>query len=663
MNVASNRELALPPEQQAIRDKCFHPSGTFVEFPSEDVEASIPARFEKIVRIHPRRLAIKDGDRSLSYEVMNRTVNRIARSILALRGNGSESIALLFEHGFDVIAALLGTLKAGKLYVVLSPSFPPARNRFMCHDSQARLILTNSANFDAAVKLAEEPLLVLNIDTIDEALPSDNLGGYPQADDLATIRYTSGSTGYPKGIAENHRKILLQARLTTNDENHICAEDRVTLLHSVAFGSAYPHLYGSLLNGACLLPFDVKSNSIESLARWITAEQVTIFKSPPQIFRQLAKTLAGAPKLPALRLIHISGAPITQRDFDAYQTQVFSCALLEISMGATEVRGICYALLDPCFSFPQGGSPVGYPRRGRQVVLLDDSGREVEPGDIGEIAVKGRDLSLGYWQNPELTETKLIDDLSTDNQQTYLTGDLGRRMSDGMIVHLGRKDLMVKVRGYRVDLTEIERALSTHGQIQEGVVSAWERHPGNVSLAGYIVTQPESALSAKDLRVFLRNKLPDFMIPSTFTFVQSLPLTNGKIDRKALPNPDNKRPDMPAAYVPPRSVIESCLGEIWAEVLEIHPVGIHDNFFELGGHSLAALRIISRVIKTFQLELPVKALFDAPTVAQMAALIDGYKDQPIDVERLDQLLNRIENTTEAEAAARVAVVTGDRFHG
>jgi amino acid adenylation domain-containing protein len=629
------RATNLPLEQEAIRAKCFHPTGKFVKFPEAAVGASIPERFEKIVRLYPQRQAVKCGDRCLTYELLNQTANRIARTILALRGPGSEPIALLFEHDAEVIAAILGVLKAGKFYIALSPSFPAARNHYMLNDSQTRMIVTNTGNFGPATELSNDERIVLNIHKIDDAVSSDNINPYALPDDLAAIRYTSGSTGEPKGVAETHRKILHQARLTTNDELHICAKDRLTLLHSVSFGSAYPHLYGSLLNGACLLPFDVKSQGMHNLADWVKKEAVTIYKSPPQVFRQLAESLPVKTKLPRLRLIHLSGAPITQLDFDLYKKKFATGLLLEISMGATEVRGICFALLDRTFAFPQEGAPIGYPRRGRQILLLDECGREVEPGQVGEIAVKGRNLTLGYWRNAELTDSKIAKNSSTDGEQIYLTGDLGRRMPDGMMIHLGRKDLMVKIRGYRVDLTEIERALLRHRQIREAAVMAWNRDASEKKLVAYIVCDRQAAPTVNELYEFLRDKIPDYMLPASFIVMDSLPVSNGKLERTALPEPDNARPALAVPLVRPRNSIEAQLAKIWAEVLGMDDFGIHDNFFDLGGHSLAATRVVSRVIENFQLDLSMKFLFDSPTVAEMALVISQNKTEQVGEENVE----------------------------
>jgi acyl carrier protein len=330
-------------------------------------------------------------------------------------------------------------------------------------------------------------------------------------------------------------------------------------------------------------------------------------------------------------------------------------------MGATEVRGICFALLDHSFSFPQAGSPIGYPRRGRQILLLDESGREVEPGQVGEIAVGGRNLTLGYWRNPELTETKLVKDSSAGDEQIYLTGDVGRRMADGMIIHLGRKDSMVKIRGYRVAVAEIERALLTHRQIREAAVLAWDRDPREKKLVAYIACRRQPAPTVNELYLFLRDKIPDYMLPAAFLVMDALPVTNGKLDRTALPEPDNSRPALAAPLVLPRSSIEDKLAKIWAEVLGIDELGIYDNFFDLGGHSLTATRIVSLVLKQFQLEIPLRSLFESPTIAQMGEVIAEYQGKQIDVGELDRLLTEIETMTEGEAQKLLALSEKTRF--
>jgi amino acid adenylation domain-containing protein len=635
----------LPPEQEAIRAKCFHPTGTFVEFKKEEVEQSIPERFEKIVRKYPDRLAVKMGDRSLTYDAFNQAANRIARAILAKRGPGSEPIALLFEHGVDVILAIFGVLKAGKFYVAIDSTFPPERISYILEDSGAGLIATNSCTAELAQRLTNEARGLLNIDAIDDSGSSENLCLSISANDLRTIRYTSGSTGEPKGVIYRHKSLLYDLR----ECYPVRVDDRLSLIHSVSFGSATTHLFQSLLNGASLFPFDIKSQGIHHFARRLSRERITMLHVPPAVFRQLAEFSSVQDKLPNLRLIRLSGAPITKLDFDLYKNSFCSTTLLEIRMGSTEARGIGRAVVDQTFAFPEEGTPAGHPYPGNKILLLDENGQEVGPGEMGEIAVKGRNLSEGYWRRPEHNGAKFSRDPKTAEGRIYLTGDLGRMLPDGFLIHLGRKDFMVKIRGYRVEVGEVERALHAHPQVKEAGVVAEERPPRERYLAAYVVPASSPGPTVDELRRFLKGTLPDYMIPSAFVFLDALPLTNGKLDRRALPKPDERRPELRQSYAPPQNESERILAEIWAEILSLDQVGIHDNFFDLGGHSLAATRVVSQVIKKFQLELPLQSLFQSPTVAEMATVINEYREKRLTEEELERILTELELMSEEEA--------------
>jgi amino acid adenylation domain-containing protein len=653
MSEQSRKTSHLPSGQRSIRDKCFHPSGTFIESPKEEVEQSIPERFEKVVRMYPDRLAIKMGDRALTYDELNKAANRIGHAILGKRGPGSEPIALVFEHGIDVVAAIFGVLKAGKFYVALDPSFPQERMSCILSDAEPGIIVTNNQNSDLARRSNQKVSGLLNIDETDTLLSADTSGPAVTADDRAAIVYTSGSTGVPRGVVHSHRK-MLQGTLTTNGAVQISSDDRLSFIQSVSFGASDSQLYGALLNGAALLPFDIKSQGIHRLADWLNDERITVYKSAPAVFRQLAELLSGPDKLPWLRLLHLTGAPITLQDFQLYREKISSRTWLVLSMGATEVRGICCAVVNQSFSFPSEGVPVGYPYRGSKILLLDEKGQEVQQDEVGEITVKGRDLGLGYWRRADLTNTKFLPDPSGGDERIYRTGDLGRMLPDGFLIHLGRKDLQVKIRGYRVELTEIERALLAHPRLKDAGVVAWDREPGEKYVAAYIVARETSRPTVDELRGFLKEKLPSYMIPSAFVFLDSLPLTNGKLDRQALPKPGNSRPVLSQAYQSPQNEGERQLVLIWEEVLGIKPVGIHDNFFDLGGHSLAASRIISRILKTFELDLPIKALFDSPTVADMAVVITQNQANRASPEDLARLLSEVETLSEEEAQRLLA---------
>ena len=648
MTETSRLGTNLSPQQQAIRDKCFHPSGDFVEFRNEDVERSIPDRFEKIVRLFPNRLAVKIGDRALTYEELDRAANRIAHGILEKHGEGSEPIALLFEHGVDVIAAILGTLKAAKFYIVLDPSFPLARISYMLDDSQAGLIVVNKRTKELANKLSNDARTLLSVDEIDESLGYDNVNLPISADNLGSILYTSGSTGKPKGVAHSHRSQLHTVMVNTN-ETRICCQDRLTLLHSVGFGSAQAHLFQSLLNGASLCSFDLKSEGIRRLANWLNEESITVFHSPPAVFRQLAELIPVQEKLSGLRLIRLSGAAVTCLDYALYKKTFVPGALLQVVMNSTEANVICSFLTDGSYSFPERGSPAGYPVTGKTIFLLDKDGRQVAPGEAGEIAVRSAYLPLGYWADPDLVGIQIGADPRSGRERTILTGDVARMLPDGLLIYLGRKDSMVKIRGYRVDLAETERALQDHPEIKETGVVAWEYERGEKSIVGYVVPYNQPFPRVDELNAYLRAKLPDYMIPTAYVFLDALPLINGKLDRMALPKPERIRPEVSQPYVSPRSEVEQELVWMWEEVLDVRPIGIHDNFFDLGGHSLAATRLISRVIREFHLELPIKALFESPTVAAMFTVIMQNQENRAGRGDLERILSKVEAMSDEEA--------------
>ena len=587
----------------------------------QKIEQSIPERFEEIVRTYPDRLAVKMGARALTYTQLNQAANRIARAILEKCGSGSEPIALLFEHGIDVIATILGVLKAGKFYVPLDPSFPLERNSYMLEDSQTALIVTNNRNVELARTSINKSRALLNIEEIGKALSSDDLGLSIFSHDPSDLSYTSGSTGQPKGILKAHWNVL---HIFTSDKGRaaISAEDRLTLLHSVVFGSGKGDLFTCLLNGACLFPFNVKVEGIHGLASWLREERPTVFHSTPAVFRQLLAGLSSH-DLPSLRLIRLTGTSISRTDFDLYKDKFAKRALLEILLTSTETNAICSFVTDEAFVFPKHGAPVGYPIRGKRILLLDENGHEVTRGEIGEISVKSRYLSLGYWRRPDLTEARFLPDPDGGDERIYLTGDMGRMLPDGFLIHLGRKDFMVKIRGYRVEPGEIERALLSHSAVKDAGVVACDREPKEKYLAAYIVPRENPGPKVEELRNFLKNRLPDYMIPSTFMFMESLPLTNGKLDRKALPEPDGKRPELNTAYVAPRNETEQKLAQVWKEVLNVHPIGICDNFFDLGGHSLAASHLISKLGQEFHADFQVAALVMFPTIQELAKQIEG----------------------------------------
>ena len=644
-------------EQQAIRAKCFHPSGTFVEFKKEEIEQSIPERFEQIVRRYPERIAVKTKHDQLTYCELNKAANRVAHAILEQGGKSEEPVALLIQHDAPMIAAILGVLKAGRICVPIDPSFPKERVGYMLEDSQASLIVTNTKNLSLARELVKETIPLLDIDTPDSDYSTENLCLSLSPRTLAYILYTSGSTGQPKGVVQDHRNVLYSVYVETNSF-HISSEDRLSLLHPFSSSASVKYLFGALLNGASLFPFDLREEGLARLATWLIQEGITICDFITTVFRYFAYGLSRSESFPSLRLICLGSESVSKQDVELYKRYFHPNSILVILLATNETATIREYFIDTGSEILGDIVPTGYRVEGKEVLLLDDEGRDVTFNDAGEIAVKSCYLSLGYWRKPDLTEAKFLPDPSGGEERIYLTGDIGRMQPDGCLVHIGRRDFQVKIRGYRVEVGEVEGALMALESIKEAVVVAREDLGGDKRLVAYLVPAGKVAPRAGELRSFLKEKLPDYMVPSAFVMLEAMPRTpNGKVDRRALPDPGKSRPQLEDPFVAPRTPVEEQLAQIWAEVLSLDRVGVHDNFFESGGNSLTAARIVSQVLQRFQLELSMQVLFEAPTVAEMAALITQNRVKNSGEGDLEGVVAELESLSDDEA--QFLLVKGD----
>src|ERR671938_3894 len=352
------------------------PTDAFIRFEGEETEQSIPQRFEQQVGRYPDRLAVKTRSHQLSYAALNKVANRVARALLAQRGEGAEPIALLLEHDALMIAAILGVLKAGKVYVPLDPSFPYARNAYILEDSQAGLIITNNENGSLAESLSEKRHSLINIDEIGATLSDENVDLSISADNLANIIYTSGSTGQPKGVVQNHRNLLHVAMRYTNGLR-ISAEDRLTLLQSYSVAGSVSNMLGALLNGASLFPFNVKEEGLIKLADWLIEEEITVYHSVPTVFRQFATTLTGKEEFPELRLIRLGGEPVYAEDVQLYKRYFPSDSIFVNSYGASEAGSVLRYCVDKDTEISGAMVPVGYPLGDVDILLLDDEGAAV----------------------------------------------------------------------------------------------------------------------------------------------------------------------------------------------------------------------------------------------------------------------------------------------
>ena len=648
MNILQDDPIGIPEEQRAIRAKCIHPTGTFIPFPTEAIDQSIPELFEKQVHACPNRLAVRTRHHVFTYDELNRAANRVAHAIIGQRGRGEENIALLLEHGALQIVAILGVLKAGKVYVPLDPSYPRKRLAYMLEDSQAELLLTNQTNRSMADSLAQN-VPVIDIGVLDSTSSAENLSLPYSSKGLALILYTSGSTGTPKGFSQTHCNIVHDTRNYTNS-GHFCADDRLLLVSSLSFADSVRTIYSALLNGASLYPFNIKAEGLTSLVNWLTQNEITIYRSVPTVFRHFASTLTGEERFPKLRSIYLSGEPVYKKDVELYREHFSEDCILVNRLGTGEALTFRWYFIDKKIPIKGTHVPVGYAVPDKEVILLNEVQQGSDGSRIGEIAVKSEYLSPGYWKRIDLTKATFLPDLEGGNSRIYRTGDLGRMLPDGCLVHLGRKDFQVKIRGYRIEIAEIEMALLDHVAIKEAAVRLWEGRSGDQRLVAYFVPAEHQAPTVTELRRFIAESLPDYMIPSVFVLLDHLPLTpNGKLARLSLPAPGRSRPELENPYVAPSSPVEQRLAEIWAQVLGLDQVGIYDNFFELGGHSLLATQVISRVINTFRVKVPLRSVFQAPNVAEMAVVIVKYQVEKAESKDIDRMLAELEALSDEEA--------------
>ncbi|WP_292772060.1 amino acid adenylation domain-containing protein [Nostoc sp. NOS(2021)] len=589
---------------------------TQVDYPQDKC---IHQLFEEKVQQYPDSIAVNFGNEQLTYQELNTRSNKLARHLQKL-GVGSEVlVGICISQSIEMIIGLLGILKAGGAYVPLDPSYPQERLNFMLEDAQVSVLLTQENLLKHFESFSNQ---IVSIDKDWEIIAQeqeDNSKSHLNSENLAYVIYTSGSTGKPKGVAVPHKAVN---RLVCNT-NYIKLEpsDKITQASNVSFDAATFEIWGALLNGAQLVGIskDVTLSSHE-FALQLQEKGINVLFLTTALFQQIARDVPQA--FASLRYLLFGGETVDTRWVKKILKHGVPKHLIHV-YGPTENTTFssyyCVEELPLATSFP-----VGRPITNTQIYILDTHLQPVPIGVTGELYIGGDGLAQEYLNRTELSAKHFITHPFTNNPKTrlYKTGDLGRYLADGNIEFLGRVDNQVKIRGFRIELSEIEAVLSQHSAVRESVVIASEDVPDDKYLVAYIVPNQEQIPTQDVLRKFIKEKLPDYMVPRAYVLLESLPLTpNGKVDRRALPAPDTiifNNQD----YVAPRSQVEELLAQIWAKVLGKEQVGIHDNFFELGGHSLLATQLTSRIRDTFQIDLPVRNLFEAPTVEQLARYID-----------------------------------------
>lgn len=604
-------------------------------------------RFARQVEQTPDAIALVFDDQQLTYAELNHRAEQIAHHLKGLGVGADVIVALYLERSIETVVGLLGVLKAGGAYLPIDPTFPVAGLRARLQDAQAAVLITQQLTqqrFAAALSLMQIPVLCLKAEFWTEEGDRPGLLG-PSASDcsLAYVIYTSGSTGQPKGVAVEHRQLsqYLNSILEQLEEPL-----PVSFVIASTFAADLGHTmtFAALCTGGCLHILSVeRATNAAALAAYCQSHTIDCLKLVPSHLAALLAAGASAQILPQQWLI-LGGEAITWDLIDTLQQHTPSCRILN-HYGPTEttVGALTYAVPSLSQSRP-ATVPLGHPLPHAQVYVLDDQLQPVAIGIPGELYIGGSGLARGYLNRPDATAGSFIPHpFSTlPGSRLYKTGDRVRYRPDGSLEFLGRADHQVKLRGYRVELGEIEAALRQCPTVQSAIAVLREDTPGLPRLVGYAIAQADQVVDTGALRSQLQQRLPDYMVPAAILVLKAFPLLpNGKINRQALPAPAASS----AEFVAPRNSIEERLGQIWAEVLQLEQVGIQDNFFDLGGHSLLATQIMSRLRQSFLVELPLHQFFESPTVAELAISISQALAEQANQGGLAELLSQLDSVS------------------
>ncbi|HEX8391102.1 MAG TPA: amino acid adenylation domain-containing protein [Longimicrobium sp.] len=589
----------------------------------------------------PYALALVAGTERLAYAELNRRANRVARRLVALAAGPEARVAVCVERSADLVVGMLAVLKAGACYVPLDPAYPAERLAYMAADSGAAVLLVSR---DAPVGLRERVPAVLSFaaDAGSIAAETDgDLGSDVHPLHLAYALYTSGSTGLPKGVMVAHADAAAHARAAA-DVYALAANDRVLQFASASFDPAMEQILAPLTAGAAIVMRGAEVPSPLELVDLVRAEGVTVVNPPTAYWHELVRDAAACESLRATaRLVLAGGEAMNPAEARRWLATPGQARLLNVYGPAETVITSTVQEVDARAADLPGAVSVGRPFPGRRAYVLRPDGSLAAPGEPGELFIGGL-LARGYLDRPALTAERFVPDAfsATPGARLYATGDRARWTEDGRLAFLGRADHQVKVRGIRVEPGEIEGALVALPPVADAAVVAREDGRGGRSLVAYVAPSPGCAPSAAELRRALEAALPEFMVPSAFVLLDALPMTpGGKVDRLALPAIERTETGVDARpYTAPRTETEVALSELWADVLGIARVGADDSFFSLGGHSLSAMQVTSRIRQRLDVEVPLRVIFEAPTLAALAARVDGMRAPADGGPRLERAL-------------------------
>ncbi|MBK8023566.1 MAG: alpha/beta fold hydrolase [Chloroflexi bacterium] len=586
------------------------------------VIAATYRRIEQAAAQFPDAVAVLLRGQQITYRELNERANRLACRIRGVTPVGS-MVVLFVEDNIDHLVANLAIQKSGCVRVSPEGRLPPAALSAILKQIKAGLFLTDAGRLSRTTEMAGNTPILVVADAVRSAgapAESENLEDEYPLEDFYALGFTSGTTGMPKGVASRRIRSAINSRSVVADLG-LTSEDRLLIFGSLNFGASNLVIQAALTTGATIHLLDLGQETPESVFQWMRDQRVSVLSTVSSFFRTLFSPPPAQP-LPDLRLVRLGSEPVLAADFDLFLRGFARGSKLVHGYGSTETAYLSRGILDHTTCIEGALVPLGGPPEGVEISIVDESLRPLPDGEVGEILARVQYAPTGYWNVPEQSADKFRQDPDDPTWVFLRTGDLGMVGMDGNLYHLGRRDSMVKIRGFRVELAEVENRLRQHPGVRMAAVHAHTQQ-GVASLAAYIVPQGDPPPSAADLRRGLAASLPDFMIPAAFVFMESLPLLpNGKLNPNALPAPGQVRP--PSAE--PIGDAERKIARLFAEVLAAE-VGREDHFFDLGGDSLRALRLVARVNEVFGSLLTAAAIYAHPTVRALAEYLEA--GQPI----------------------------------
>ena len=611
--------------------------------------------FERQAQATPNRVALQFEKQQLNYESLNRAANHFAVKLQSLGVRPNVPVGICIDRSIEVFIGILGILKAGGSYVPLDPTYPAERLSYMLSDSGADILVTNKKTAHFFPNFLGQILYLDGEKTMtgDGDRHPQPINNNVTADDVAYILYTSGSTGRPKGVAMSHGPLsnLISWQIK---EPSFTKGAKTLQFAPLCFDVSFQEMFSTWCTGGTLMIVrdDMRRNA-QALLQFLGDKKIHRLFLPFIALQNLTEAATLLNQYPScLKELITAGEQLhITKAIATFFNKMKDCTL-QNQYGPTESHVVSsYMLQGGVRDWPQK-PPIGRPIDNARLFVLDKRLQPVPIGVTGELYIGGNVLAKGYVNNQQQTKTKFFSDpfSSGHKAKLYKTGDLARFLSDGNIEFIGRKDNQVKVQGYRIELGEVEGAIGQYTDIKDNAVLAVDAAPGDKRLVGFVVLREGKVLYDRKLRHFLRQYLPDYMIPSIFKILDALPLLpNGKLDRDALPVSMNLNRGNKAVYVAPQTPIEKALVGIWSEVLKLDKIGIHDNFFELGGHSLLVMRVASRVFDEFQIDVPLKTFFEMPTVAGLVQMVTDSQLETILTEEALDIVDALDGISEEEA--------------